>query len=137
MRNRFLPIILLSISLVGCGHVTEVGKTVYGSSTRRLNALRTNAIQKSFRCGYDECFDTVLALTTTKVDRSPITRVAYPKDKKVDPFAAGAGNSTATPATTRKAAEDADSLSGLQEAPLTEEEEAVKLAAEARNRKLE
>ena len=137
MKIRFLLISFLGLFLFGCSPV-EFAKTIYGSSTRRLNALRTNAIQKSFRCGYDECFDTVLALTSTEVDRSPVTQMAYPKDKKVDPFAAGGGASTAdTSVTPRKSAEEADSLSGLNAAPLTEAEEAARLAEEAKHHKLE
>ena len=89
MTTRILLTALMIFVSAGCGHVTEVAKTIYGSSTRKLNQLRSDGIRQAYRCSYDECFDAVLALTTTKVERSPVTRYAYPKDGQGSPFGGG------------------------------------------------
>lgn len=49
-----------SFASAGCSHIQEAGKTFWGSSTRALEEARIDAIRKTYKCRYDECFDEVL-----------------------------------------------------------------------------
>lgn len=54
--------LFLGFFIIGCGSITEVSKTLWGSSVRTLNNQRDEAISKSYVCTFDECFDAVLSL---------------------------------------------------------------------------
>jgi hypothetical protein len=45
------------------GSSQETVKTLWGSSTRALEAARKEAESRTFTCTFDECFDAVMALT--------------------------------------------------------------------------
>lgn len=51
----------------GCSQVTEVSRTVWGTSTRALNDARIDASVASYECVYDDCFNAVLDLTKARV----------------------------------------------------------------------
>ncbi len=55
-------ICFFSIIFSSCAFVTEVSKTIWGSSTRALENARVEAISQSFRCSVNECFDAVLMI---------------------------------------------------------------------------
>ncbi|MDP2654767.1 MAG: hypothetical protein Q8Q08_12175 [Candidatus Omnitrophota bacterium] len=65
MNARFLIFVvcLAAAAGSGCAHVTETGKTLWGSSTRQLESARDGAVAKTYRCAFADCFDTVLKLT--------------------------------------------------------------------------
>jgi len=65
----YIFVLSLSMLLSSCSFieaprsfVTEVSKTLWGSSTRALENARVSAVSQSFRCSLDECFDAVLTL---------------------------------------------------------------------------
>ena len=60
---NYIFLLLISILLItsGCGHVTEVSKTVWGSSTRALETSRDDAPTQSFACSFEKCYDEVLS----------------------------------------------------------------------------
>jgi len=49
--------------------VKETAKVIWGSSTKALEDARVDAIEKTYRCSYDACFDSVLTLTRKKTTR--------------------------------------------------------------------
>jgi hypothetical protein len=51
------------VSSLGCARVMEPVKVVWGSSTRALEKARVDALSKSYRCAYSDCFDAVLGLS--------------------------------------------------------------------------
>ncbi len=59
----FFGIFILSFSLSGCSHVSEISKTFWGSSTRALDKARAEALSKDFSCTFSECFETVLNIS--------------------------------------------------------------------------
>ena len=55
-----LKFCIIGLVLAGCASVEEVSKTMWGSSTRALEAARTEAASKIFEGNYEECFREVL-----------------------------------------------------------------------------
>src|SRR3989338_6355239 len=64
-KNIFFIITLMIVSTGGCAHITEPFKVILGSSTRALEKARTDALTKTYKCSFKECFDAVLALVYT------------------------------------------------------------------------
>ena len=60
-----LTIIFFLMSVSSCSQVTEITKTLWGSSTRALEEARQEAISKTYQCSYAECFEAVLRLGQT------------------------------------------------------------------------
>ena len=56
-------LLFVLIISVGCAQITETAKVIWGSSTRALENARVDAIEKTYRCSYDDCYDSVLTLT--------------------------------------------------------------------------
>ncbi len=81
-KNSLLRVsVLLSLCCcVGCARLVETAKVIWGSSTRALEAARSEAITKSFRCRVSECFDAVIQLTKvelqTPIEQSAIAKMA-------------------------------------------------------------
>ena len=44
----------------------EAAKFIWGSSTKALETARADAIEKTYRCNYEECYDSVLTLARTE-----------------------------------------------------------------------
>ena len=64
--SKFQSFIIIAAALVlasGCSQVVEFPKRIWGSSTKDLENGRATAIQKTYHCTVEECFDTVLTLT--------------------------------------------------------------------------
>lgn len=60
-RHKLLVLVCgLSIFVVGCASLQEVGKKLWGSSTQALEKKRGSGRIAKFRCSLDECFDEVL-----------------------------------------------------------------------------
>ena len=57
-----LSLLFWGAPLLGCAHLVESSKTVWGSSTRALEQARTEALKRSYRADFGECFDSVLAI---------------------------------------------------------------------------
>jgi len=57
-----LSALFLGAAVLGCSHVVESSKTLWGSSTRALEEARTKALTKSYPVDFGECFDSVLAI---------------------------------------------------------------------------
>ncbi|MCK5213850.1 MAG: hypothetical protein KAR05_00670 [Candidatus Omnitrophica bacterium] len=66
----FIAFILCCIS-VSCSPIIEFSKTVWGSSTRRLEQARVDAAKETFSCSLDECFDIVLKMAQSDADAQP------------------------------------------------------------------
>jgi hypothetical protein len=61
MKKNYWMFILV-VFFVGCAQTQEIGKTLWGSSTRALEDARVGALVKNFACDFDSCFDEVLFL---------------------------------------------------------------------------
>ncbi len=61
MKNKFL-FLILCFSLIGCSHVMEIPKTIWGSSTRALENYRHTATVKGYPLTLEECFDSILLI---------------------------------------------------------------------------
>ena len=57
MRGFDIKILLVAITLTfsGCVSLTDIPKTIWGSSTRALNKARVNALTKTYDKGYWDC----------------------------------------------------------------------------------
>lgn len=60
--NLMVLLFFLVISFGGCAQITETVKVIWGSSTRALENARVDAISKTYRCSFNDCFDEVLTL---------------------------------------------------------------------------
>lgn len=59
-------VFLVLIFLGGCSQVMETSKVIWGSSTKALEKARVDAIDKTYHCSFDDCFDAVLGLSREK-----------------------------------------------------------------------
>lgn len=66
----FIPVGVLLVGCAGMAGIEEVGKTVWGSSTRALEKARTQAITQEFRCPPQQCFDKVVAFVAD-IEKGP------------------------------------------------------------------
>ena len=55
----------------GCARLMDTPKVIWGSSTRALEEARIDAVSKTYRCSYNDCFDAVLALQLDKKNAKP------------------------------------------------------------------
>ena len=63
MSRRILLIVFViaaAVNLWGCGWLSEAPKVVWGSSTKALEEARAEAVQGTFLCSSNECFNEVL-----------------------------------------------------------------------------
>ena len=69
MKYLIVMLVLLFgvFSFSGCAYIMDIPKNIWGSSTRALEDARVDALQKEFKCEFDECFDAVLSLTKAYV----------------------------------------------------------------------
>ena len=84
-RTATIVVICLLNIFTGCSYVTETAKVIWGSSTRALENARVDAISKTYKCSFNDCFDAVLDLAreteievpadVTDKDKSPRTIV--------------------------------------------------------------
>ena len=58
-RLHYISLSFLLAIVLGCGGVQECAKTLWGSSTRALEAARADGIRRYARCSYRECFQSV------------------------------------------------------------------------------
>lgn len=64
----------------GCASVLDIPKKIWGSSTRALEAARSDASAKVFTCTPDACFDAVVAMTVDDLKAAP------PRGRMLDLF---------------------------------------------------
>lgn len=76
-KKNLILIVSLSLLTCGCGFVMETAKTIWGSSTRALEQARGAAIEKSYLCGFDDCFDVLLTMDRNSADTGPKTEKFY------------------------------------------------------------
>ena len=57
------------LSVLGCAQITETAKVIWGSSTRALEDARVDAISKTYRCSFNDCYDAVLSLARNQETR--------------------------------------------------------------------
>lgn len=50
----------------GCARIMDIPKVMWGSSTRALEEARSDAISKTYRCSFNDCYDAVLDLAYKK-----------------------------------------------------------------------
>lgn len=76
MKTVYPSLVLagLLVFLTGCAQVTEISKTIWGTSTRALEHARTDALRKTYQCPLKECFDAVLTLDRSKKYGTPQTK---------------------------------------------------------------
>ncbi|MCD4781908.1 MAG: hypothetical protein K8S27_15385 [Candidatus Omnitrophica bacterium] len=67
-------IFCLSLTLLGCSFVGEVGKTVWGSSTRALEKAKREGIERKYACRNEACFDAVLSLGYSEELYQPVIK---------------------------------------------------------------
>ena len=62
MKNKYLRggSILLVSGLIGCAHLTEIPKELWGSSTRALEESRSESISKTYLGDVAQCYSRVL-----------------------------------------------------------------------------
>ena len=85
MRKDSSLIICLAVILMvlpGCAPVVELGRTVWGSSTRALQQARDHALTQDFDCDPASCLGEVLAMSTV----SPQDPAAAPEPAPFSPF---------------------------------------------------
>lgn len=68
MKKEIGLIVVLGLFFSGCAQVTEVSRTIWGTSTRALDDARIDAITLTYECNYDACYDAVLAMTENSVE---------------------------------------------------------------------
>ena len=66
----FICISTVSVSLSSCAFVTEVSKTIWGSSIRHLENARQDALSASFQCSVEECFEAVLMIVGQEKEKT-------------------------------------------------------------------
>ena len=64
MKVILLFCFLLSVS--GCAQIIEIPKIIWGSSTRALEDARVDALSKTYRCSFNDCYDAVLSFARAK-----------------------------------------------------------------------
>ena len=58
-NKSFIIALFMVFALLGCTHVQEVSKVVWGSSTRALEEARYDAIRANYSCDVYDCFNEV------------------------------------------------------------------------------
>lgn len=78
------PLLFITITvLCGCSPL-EMVKSIWGSSTRRLDLERANAVSHTYSCKFDECFDGVLDIARKSEENTDSsTAVKEPADDAV------------------------------------------------------
>jgi len=81
MKNSEKVILILLFSFCGgCSWVTEVGRTLWGTSTRALEDARKDAITMRFNCTFDECYDAVITLASEKSGEKAVSESTDSED---------------------------------------------------------
>lgn len=57
----------------GCSHISESTKIVLGTSTKKLEEARVEAISKKFNCGFEDCYEAVLSLARNEKKIEPVS----------------------------------------------------------------
>ncbi len=70
---RYILVLGIAVSFMGCSQAMETGKSVWGSSTAALEQARVNALRRTYVCTMDECFDAVLSLANNEEALKPET----------------------------------------------------------------
>ncbi len=58
--KKYIPLLLIVVSLAGCASLKDFPKLVIGTSTRDLEAARANSIYQDYPHDKTTCFDAVL-----------------------------------------------------------------------------
>jgi len=90
MANRsqkFIVILTLlasSMAVNGCA-MREAAKKVIGTSTQTLEEeSRINAVSRTFRCSYKDCFDAIMTMARAKESNKPWEHVPEPNTGEFD-----------------------------------------------------
>lgn len=59
-RMNLVFFILVLFSLAGCAAFKEEAKLLWGSSTQALEGARSESLQSTFSCSWDQCFSAVI-----------------------------------------------------------------------------
>lgn len=63
--------------VLGCSHVSETAKVLWGSSTKALEKTRDQATVKTFQCDRDKCMDAIVELARIK-PQVPVSQEGQP-----------------------------------------------------------
>jgi hypothetical protein len=66
--KKFIISLFALVFFAGCSFIKETAKEIWGSSTRALDAARSDAVKKTFSCSYDQCFDAVLLYADKEIE---------------------------------------------------------------------
>lgn len=82
---KFLAFASIIVLGVGCSQLSEVPKFFWGSSTKALEKGRADAIQRTYHCTVNECFDAVVKLTipAKEDEETPPATPAQPQSPSV------------------------------------------------------
>jgi len=70
-RTKTWTLLLLLPLLASCTTLSEIPKSVWGSSTKALEAARVDAPSRTFDCDFAACMDVVEGLTFEDLDQDP------------------------------------------------------------------
>ena len=73
----FLVTIISVVFTAGCSRLLDYPRAVWGFSTRALEEARANAVQETFPCDVDACFNAVLQLTEADDSTTPPTEKVF------------------------------------------------------------
>ena len=77
IKSYVYIILVIAFCFTGCGSLSETCKTIWGSSTRKLEEARVDAITKTYKCSYDDCFDVILTLDRNNKNNLPINKKCF------------------------------------------------------------
>lgn len=71
-KVRIILVVCFLAFTVGCAQIVEPFKVIWGSSTKALEDARGDAISKTYRCSFNDCYDAVLSLARDQKARDKI-----------------------------------------------------------------
>lgn len=83
-RKNLILLFCLLFCVLGCAQITETAKVIWGSSTRALENARADAITKTYRCSFDDCYDAVLSFARDKETRAQEVRDEETRAQEID-----------------------------------------------------
>ncbi len=72
MLRKLKFIVILCFLLIGCARIIDIPKVIWGSSTRALEEARADAISRTYRCSFGDCYDTVISFARKKTYKKPV-----------------------------------------------------------------
>ncbi|HQP10596.1 MAG TPA: hypothetical protein PKV41_04360 [Candidatus Omnitrophota bacterium] len=72
MDKKLKCVVLVCLVSCGCARVLDAPRVIWGSSTRALEEARADAVAKTYRCSFNDCYDAVLNLKRGQENEKPL-----------------------------------------------------------------